>query len=40
MKGPGAADRCNQMALSSCTEGLNAADKNSCDYAEILQMRR
>lgn len=40
MKGPGAAGRCNQMALPSCTEGLKAADKNSCNCAEILQMRR
>jgi len=40
VKGPEAAGRCNQRALLSCAEGLNAAGKNSCNCAEILQMRR
>lgn len=35
MKGPGAASRCNQMALPSCTGGLNATNKNSCNCAEV-----
>lgn len=40
VKGPGAAGGCNQMALPSCTEGLNAAYKGLCNWAQVQQIRR
>lgn len=40
MKGPEAAGGCNQMALPNCTEGLNAADKGLCIWAQVQQTRR
>lgn len=37
MKGPEAAGGCNQMALPSCTEGLNAAGKGLCHWAQCCK---